>query len=124
MSDWLNYIVKQTKDADFLATQGAAWIDVRDNATAHVRALQVPEAANERILLVYGHYKWQDWVLSARKFDPKIPKGAESYDPNKAVYAMTFKSDKMKRILGINKYIDMDTTTKNILDDFKARNII
>lgn len=37
------------------------WIDVRDLGLAHVKAIQVPEAANERIIVSAGTYKWQDW---------------------------------------------------------------
>ena len=42
----------------------AGWIDCRDNATAHVLALQKEAAGGERILLVYEHYKWQDFGTS------------------------------------------------------------
>ena len=37
------------------------WVDVRDIAAAHVLALQKEEAAHQRIIVVAGHYVWQDW---------------------------------------------------------------
>ena len=39
-------------------------MDVRDLAEAHVRALEIPEAGNERVIVSAGPYVWQDW----RKF--------------------------------------------------------
>ena len=42
----------------------AGWIDNRDNATAHILGLQKEAAAGERILLVYDHFKWQDFSAS------------------------------------------------------------
>lgn len=39
------------------------WVDVRDVALAHMRAIQVPEAGNKRFFVVAGHcsskYKYQ-----------------------------------------------------------------
>jgi hypothetical protein len=40
---------------------GQAWMDVRDVAEAHVRALEVPAAGGERILIVTETMVWQDW---------------------------------------------------------------
>ncbi|THG94295.1 hypothetical protein EW026_g7151 [Hermanssonia centrifuga] len=124
MEDWYNTVVKGTKTADTLANVGAAWIDVRDAARAHVLALQKEEAGNERILIVTGHYKFQDWVNSARKFDPELPKGNESYKPEEAVHQTIFKSDKAARLLGLTNLLSMDQTSQDTLEDLKSRQLL
>ena len=35
-------------------------VDVRDVAQAHLLAIKVPEAANKRIILIEGTYRWKD----------------------------------------------------------------
>jgi nucleoside-diphosphate-sugar epimerase len=42
-------------------TGGGCWVDVRDIALAHVRALQKQAAGGERIIVAAGAFKWQDW---------------------------------------------------------------
>lgn len=43
-----------------LAAPSHGWIDGRDVAELHVRALEVEEAGNERIVTVAGQFVWQD----------------------------------------------------------------
>ena len=40
------------------------WIDVRDLAEGHARALEIPEAGGERFILSSGLWIWQDWRTS------------------------------------------------------------
>jgi nucleoside-diphosphate-sugar epimerase len=59
---WYDAVVKE----DFgghspLTTPGRGWVDVRDVAYAHVRALEVPAAGGERIIICAGSFVWQDW---------------------------------------------------------------
>lgn len=59
---WYNAIVK----GDFAGTSpltspSHGWTDVRDVAEAHVRALEVPAAGGERIMVVAEAMVWQDW---------------------------------------------------------------
>ena len=37
------------------------WVDVRDIAEAHVRALQRPKAGGSRYIIAAGASKWQDF---------------------------------------------------------------
>ena len=37
------------------------WVDVRDIAEAHVRALQRPKAGGSRYIIAAGPSKWQDF---------------------------------------------------------------
>lgn len=39
----------------------SSYVDVRDLALAHARALTTPEAGGERIIVSASVYKWQDW---------------------------------------------------------------
>lgn len=45
---------------DALVTLGNAWLDVRDLAKAHVRAIQREEATG-RIIVSAGPFKWHDF---------------------------------------------------------------
>ncbi|PFH57870.1 hypothetical protein XA68_14464 [Ophiocordyceps unilateralis] len=48
-------------------TRGPVWVDVRDVARAHLRALQVPEAAGRRFLLAAGVYCNQELADVGRR---------------------------------------------------------
>ena len=37
------------------------WIHVRDLANAHIKAINIPEAGGQRIIVAFGPFKWQDW---------------------------------------------------------------
>lgn len=83
------------------------FVDVRDLAAAHVRALEVPEAANERFFITGGRFSYQLFADTLRK-STRIPatekknipvgKPGEGY-PGPDVYEVD--SSKSKRILGI-----------------------
>lgn len=47
-----------------LTTTGSSWIDVRDLAEAHTRALEKAEAGGERIIVCVEPFVWQDWSKS------------------------------------------------------------
>jgi len=55
MVDFYNTIVGK-KPENVLTGPGAAWIDVRDLAKAHVLAAQKAEAGGERIIISRGLY--------------------------------------------------------------------
>lgn len=80
--DWFWTVVKGSKDKDALVTIGyvltvsfssedlvaeerricrSSYVDVRDLAEAHALAVIKPEAANERIIVSAGAWKWQDF---------------------------------------------------------------
>lgn len=55
------------RDAPVPPTRGPVWVDVRDVADAHVRALAVPEAGGRRYLLAQGVYCNQEIADVARR---------------------------------------------------------
>ncbi|TCD65710.1 methylglyoxal reductase (NADPH-dependent) gre2 [Steccherinum ochraceum] len=118
MASWYNNVVKGTADDDTLANVGGSWVDVRDVAATHVKSLMVEGAGNKRILNSAGEYKWQDWILAARKIDPKLSAGNTSYDPEKAVHLNRFGSTRMHDILGI-AYHTEEETARDSLANFR-----
>ncbi|OSD07838.1 NAD-P-binding protein [Trametes coccinea BRFM310] len=118
--DWFFNVVRGKLDNDALVNIGSSYVDVRDLALAHSLALQKPEAAGERIIVSAGPWKWQDFVSAAHRFDNRLPAGNKSYDPTKAVHLIQYSPDKERRILGI-QFRSLEETTKDTIDDFKAR---
>ena len=49
-----------------------------------------------------------------------LPAGDKAYDPTKAVHYFPIVPEKQQRILG-TKFRSMEETTKDTLEDFKAR---
>ncbi len=59
---WYNAIVKEDLNGySPLTGQGMDGSMFRDVATAHVRAMEVPSAGGERIIVSAGSWVWQDW---------------------------------------------------------------
>ena len=56
----------------------------------------------------------------AHRLHPQLHAGNTEYDPEKAVHFTTYVMDKQQKLLGI-KFKTMEETTKDTLDDFKAR---
>jgi nucleoside-diphosphate-sugar epimerase len=65
------------------------WVDVRDIALAHVRAIELPEAAGKRFFVTAGYMTNKDLIDIIREefpeLRPQLPDNAES-DMPKAVY--------------------------------------
>ncbi|KAH9918743.1 NAD(P)-binding protein [Epithele typhae] len=118
--DWYESVVKGAKTTEQLATVGSSYVDVRDLALAHVLALQKQDAAGQRIIVSAGPFNWQNWVTIAHKLYPEIQEGDTSYDPEKATYAIRYVPDKERELLK-TPFRSMEETTKDILDDFKAK---
>ncbi|KAL2815354.1 hypothetical protein BJX63DRAFT_390260 [Aspergillus granulosus] len=85
------------------------WVDVRDVALAHVRAIEVPEAGAQRFFVTAGHYANKDIVDIVRdaypeledrlppKTDPRdIPEDVYGYDNSKSVQVLGIKYRSLK----------------------------
>ncbi|KAJ7490816.1 D-lactaldehyde dehydrogenase [Mycena latifolia] len=94
-----------------------SWVDVRDLALAHVRALQTEEAGGERFLISAGEFAWQDW-LDAAPPSSKYEKGTPGAGKD-AVYLIRYDASKGIRILGM-KYRSMAETTADVIADYEA----
>ncbi|OJT09208.1 hypothetical protein TRAPUB_14345 [Trametes pubescens] len=117
---WYFMVVKGTFDNETLANGGGSWVDVRDIAQAHVLALLKPEAAGNRFIMSSQEFKFQDFLTAAHKIEPTLPAGNTSYDPSQAKFEIAYDNTRAKTVLGI-KFRTMAETTKDTLEDFKAR---
>ncbi|PBK61525.1 D-lactaldehyde dehydrogenase [Armillaria solidipes] len=125
---WYSIVAKADsggKSPEFLATQGSAWIDVRDLAEGHVRALEIPAAGDERIIISAGPFVWQDWIDTANALSPSpipshtLPKGVPGAGKG-AKYPVDYDTAKEKRILGLT-LSTKEETAKDTLVDFERR---
>lgn len=103
-----NLVLGKWKEHGVPPTVIFLWVDVRDVARAHVKAMEVPAAGNQRFLLAAGHYSnaaLVDIVRSAfPELDDKLPTDARS-DMPEDVYG--FDNSKSKAILGL-EYIRLE----------------
>lgn len=61
VKEFYDAVIAHTKSAAVLSTFQGSWIDVRDVAEAHVRALEREEAGGLRFIIAAGTFVWQDW---------------------------------------------------------------
>lgn len=59
-------LLSKTKSPEDLKGVAGGWVDVRDVALGHARALEVPEAGGQRFILSGGMFVWQDWCTYSR----------------------------------------------------------
>ncbi|KAK6358151.1 methylglyoxal reductase (NADPH-dependent) gre2 [Orbilia blumenaviensis] len=82
-----------------------AYVDVRDVADAHIRALEVEEAKGQRFFNVGGAFTWQEVVDILRKHN-KLTKN--DYPPTgEVVPSYVYNNAKSKEVLGLN-YISLE----------------
>ena len=116
MKNWLNGSKKEVPRSN------VSFVDVRDTALAHLKAVQVPEAAGKRFLLC-GHDVWQEEVakaLSAKFPDLKIPTelaAGENPDPGNGV-----DNTRSQTVLGI-KYTPIADTMCDMAQSMLDRGI-
>ncbi|KAI0082031.1 D-lactaldehyde dehydrogenase [Panus rudis PR-1116 ss-1] len=119
-------LLKSAKTPDELKTMGHAWIDVRDVALAHVRAIQRPEAEG-RVIISAGSFIWQEIVNVARAIDPHpyptaaFAPGNSSFRAKKEDYFVNYDTSKAENVLSMTRYITLEESIKDTLEDFKLR---
>lgn len=118
------------------------WIDVRDLADAHVKAITLPEAGRERIIVSTGPWRWQDWgsfpfihisgpftalltilyisVNTAQSLSSKVVARDIFLNPKIAVHNTGYDLSKMKAILGPSRRSMLETTV-DIIKDFESK---
>lgn len=99
-------------------------VDVRDVATAHLKAYEVPEASNQRFAVTSGNFTYQRVCDIIREKFPdlkdKVPEGnpGEKYPD-----FFTLSNEKAKKVLGI-EFIGLEQmvvdTVKSLLELEKA----
>ncbi|KAJ7737805.1 D-lactaldehyde dehydrogenase [Mycena maculata] len=107
-----------TKPAPAAGAGLVPWVDVRDLALAHVRALQKEAAGAERIIVSAGPFLWQDW-LDAAPPSERYQKGTPGAGKD-AVHKIRYENGKSTRILGI-EYRSMADTAAAVVADYEAK---
>ncbi|KAK7472041.1 hypothetical protein VKT23_000152 [Stygiomarasmius scandens] len=143
-SHWYENIVTGSKvpiDGTGSNKADSEWVDVRDLAEAHVRALQKQEAGGERIIVSAGPFRYQEWMDVVNSFDPSpipshpnLPKGNPGLINR--VYKVRYDTSKAGRVLGIIagpdgldlgligekiRYRTIEECARDTLADFEAR---
>ncbi|KKK14596.1 hypothetical protein ARAM_005838 [Aspergillus rambellii] len=94
------------------------WVDVRDVALAHVRAIEVPEAGGNRFFITAGNYATKDIVDIIRKSFPeledRLPPKTDPSDLPDDVYG--YDNSKSIRVLGIKYH----TLKEAVVDAVKS----
>ncbi|KAI0344819.1 D-lactaldehyde dehydrogenase [Trametopsis cervina] len=106
-----------------LSTPGHGVCDVRDISEGHIRALEIPEAGGERILLVQSRFVWQDAVDAAHAVKPSpwvshTAPFVRGEPDGERVRNVTWAPEKEQRILGV-KFRSIEETMKDILEDYE-----
>jgi nucleoside-diphosphate-sugar epimerase len=97
------------------------WVDVRDVALAHVRAIEVPEAGGERFFVTAGFFTNKDIADVIRESHPelesKLPPKDSPSDLPKDIYG--YDNSKSQNVLGI-KYVPLKKTVVDTVDSLLA----
>ena len=99
------------------ATGTFLWVDVRNIALAHVRAIELPEAAGKRFFITAGFWTNKDMIDIIRKNFPELQKNLPE-NPESDMPKNIFQIDnsRSKEVLGI-KYNSLETC---IVDTVKS----
>ncbi|KAI5449717.1 hypothetical protein NCC49_004082 [Naganishia albida] len=97
--------IEGKKTDDDLKESGGNWVDVRDVASAHYKALTVPAAANQRFITSNGPFNGQDVVDIIHAFPgealDKVPRGRPGAGEEINKKANVFSGKKAEDVLGI-----------------------
>lgn len=97
------------------------WVDVRDVALAHVRAIEVPEAGGQRFFVTGGYLSNKEIVDIIREahpnFESKLPPKDSPSDFPADIYGINNK--KSLEVLGI-KYRSLKQTVSDTVDSLLA----
>ncbi|RDB23611.1 hypothetical protein Hypma_009300 [Hypsizygus marmoreus] len=103
-----------------ITTPGHGFVDVRDVAYAHIRALEAPAAGGERIICCAGSFVWQDIIDVANWLSPKPYHTIAKGEPGEKFRAITWNTEKQKRILGI-KFRTLESIVRETLTQWAGR---
>ncbi|EON64887.1 dihydroflavonol-4-reductase [Coniosporium apollinis CBS 100218] len=100
-----NYMQGKGKDEP-VPTGVYLWVDVRDVALAHVKAMELPEAANKRFFVTAGHFSNREIVEAISKnfsdikdgLPTEFKKGVDDY-PEEEFY--NYDNSRSREVLGL-----------------------
>ena len=122
-----NFITGQWKD-EIPDTGTFIWVDVRDLALAHVKAIELPEAADKRYFITAGYFSNKEIGEIIRKNFPELRGQLPKEDvkggdyPEKGLYK--YDNSRTTQVLGI-KFRSLEEsivdTTKSLLPLLKEK---
>ncbi|KAJ5825105.1 NAD-dependent epimerase/dehydratase [Penicillium robsamsonii] len=115
-----NLIQGQMKDK-IAPTGNFLWVDVRDVALAHVRAIEVPEAGGERFFVTAGFFSNKELADIIRETHPQLESRLPPVDSPSDFPANIFGIDnnKSQKVLGL-KYLPLKQTVSDTVDSLLA----
>jgi len=98
------------------------FVDVRDCALAHVKALTVEEAGGERFIVGAGPHSAHDWVQVLSKLYPQkqYPKFDPSVRGKLPSLAPVHDGSKAEKVLGV-KYTSIDKSSEDMAKDLETK---
>ncbi|EXJ57963.1 dihydroflavonol-4-reductase [Cladophialophora yegresii CBS 114405] len=115
-----NMIQGRTKESGLPPTGVFIWVDVRDVALAHVKALEVPEAGGKRFFVTAGHYSNADIAGIIKKNFPhladKLPAEIKSDKPADVYDIDNSRSKQMLRLKYRTLEESITDTVKSLLE--------
>jgi len=115
-----NMIQGRTKESGLPPTGVFIWVDVRDVALAHVRALEVPDAGGKRFLVTAGHYSNAAIAEIIKKDFPdladKLPAEIKSDAPAEVYGIDNSRSKELLRLKYRGLEESIDDTVKSLLE--------
>ncbi|CAE6433013.1 unnamed protein product [Rhizoctonia solani] len=113
------YKILHTKESDLtkevLLTANQNFVDVRDVALAHVRALEIPEAGGQRFITAGGTFCWQDTL---DVLQPPNPRGVPGQ--GKGLIHNRHDASKATKTLGIN-FKGLEETIRDTEEGLRQR---
>ncbi|KAL1740919.1 hypothetical protein HDZ31DRAFT_85154 [Schizophyllum fasciatum] len=110
------------KPKEVVLCRRSCWVDVRDVAEAHVRALEVEAAGGKRFIINAGSLCMQEFLdtanalnTSGRALPVGFPDAEKEHPPH-----LLCDASRSKDILGL-KYRTVEETTRDTLADYDAR---
>lgn len=97
------------------------WVDVRDVALAHVRAMTVPDAAGKRFYIVSGHFSNKRLADIIKGTHPQLRDLLPGDDAEDDLPADVYQFDnsRSRTILGL-QYRDLETSIRDTVDSILA----
>ena len=98
----LDFIQGKYREAGVPRTGTLMFVDVRDLATAHVKAVEVDAAGGQRFFATNGHYSNKTLVDAIRETNPKLaPRLPVDMLDELVGKSYTFNDSKIRQVLGM-----------------------
>jgi nucleoside-diphosphate-sugar epimerase len=96
-------------------TENSLWVDVRDVALAHVKAIEVAEAGGQRFFTAEGFFSHQGLAEVIRETHPKYAANLPDYGSKKEItHLFDFDASRATKVLGV-KYTSFKKSTSDTL---------